>query len=814
MSHTIGSRRRKNESLGNLVSYAQISQGVHLVAENGWMQVEFWNDGVVRVRAGRAGESLDDFSYALEPAGNRFEVEVAVTVEKDCIALRSGDVHVEILQEPLSIRFLDQDGKLVNRDDPAFGISWLGQEVTVYKELQPGERFLGLGEKTGPLDKRGRAYVNNNTDNFGYGPDSDPLYASIPFFIGLHSQGIYGFFLNNSYKTTFNFGASSDRFAWYAADDGQMDYFYMHGGLDRGVEQVLRSYAWLTGTMPLPPKWALGFQQCRYSYYPDAEVLRIAQTFREKQIPCDVLYLDIHYMDAFKVFSWHPTSFPDPKLLSEQLKALGIRLVVIMDPGIKVEEGYESYDTGIAGEHFALLPDGKPYSGQVWPGWSHFPDFTAAKTRAWWGDQMKIYTDAGIEGFWNDMNEPAAWGQHLPGLIAFEMEGEGGSFKEARNIYGMQMARATMEGATKLLGEKRPFNLTRAAFAGIQRYAAVWTGDNTASEDHMMAGVRLVNSLGLSGVAFAGYDIGGFVGEPSPALYARWMQLGAFSPFFRAHSMINSRDAEPWSFGEEVEDIARNFIRLRYRLLPYLYSAFEEARFGMPIARSLALEWPQDPKIYQQPHDAAYLFGPEILVIPVESHRQLAKIYLPAGQWYDFYDDSLLEGGKEHLIELNIEKLPLYVRAGAVVAMQSPVMHTGAAHAGVLHLHVYAGEVSRKVHVFEDDGLANTETHISDFASRMGIHNGHERRLSLEPQLGNHPSEFRKVKLYLHGVDADVDIFLNGIKPKVSHEDFKLVEPVSRFDPFMPAVGTAPKVENLPVIEFDWDARTAYELLY
>ncbi|HEX2901551.1 MAG TPA: TIM-barrel domain-containing protein, partial [Bacteroidia bacterium] len=299
-----------------------------------------------------------------------------------------------------------------------------------------------------------------------------------------------------------------------------------------------------------------------------------------------------------------------------------------------------------------------------------------------------------------------------------------------------------------------------------------------------------------------------------PALYARWMQLGAFSPFFRAHSMINSRDAEPWSFGEEVEDIARNFIRLRYRLLPYLYSAFEEARFGMPIARSLALEWPQDPKIYQQPYDAAYLFGPEILVIPVESHRQLAKIYLPAGQWYDFYDDSLLEGGKEHLIELNIEKLPLYVRAGAVVAMQSPVMHTEAAHAGVLHLHVYSGEASRKVHVFEDDGLANTETHISDFASRMGIHHGHERRLSLEPQLGNYPSEFRKVKLYLHGVDADVDIFLNGIKPKVSHEDFKLVEPVSRFDPFMPAVGTAPKVENLPVIEFDWDARTAYELLY
>ncbi|MEY3444190.1 MAG: hypothetical protein RLZZ519_2471, partial [Bacteroidota bacterium] len=693
MNPSRGTRRTRNVHLGNLVSYSQISQGLHVIAENGWLQVEFWNPGVVRVRAGRSDEPLDDFSYALDAQATKVPVTVEYQFSSECIILRNYDVQIQILTAPVSIQFLDETGRIVNSDDPAFGISWLGQEVSVYKSLQPGERFLGLGEKTGPLDKRGRAYVNNNTDNFGYGPDSDPLYVSIPFFIGVHPQGIYGFFLNNSYKTTFNFGASSDRFAWYAADDGQMDYFYLHGGLEGGVEKVLKSYAGLTGVMPLPPKWSLGFQQCRYSYYPDAEVLRIAETFREKRIPCDVLYLDIHYMDAFKVFSWHPTSFPNPKLLADQLKELGIRLVIIMDPGIKVEEGYESYDTGMAEGHFALLPDGKPYSGQVWPGWSHFPDFTAGKTRDWWGAQMKIYTDAGIEGFWNDMNEPAAWGQHLPGLIEFDMEGEGSSFKEARNVYGMQMARATREGASKLLGEKRPFTLTRAGFAGIQRYAAVWTGDNTASEDHMMAGVRLVNSLGLSGVAFAGYDIGGFVGEPSPALYARWMQLGAFCPFFRAHSMINSRDAEPWSFGEEVEDIARNFIRLRYRLMPYLYSAFEATQTGLPIARSLAIEWPQDPKIYQQPYDTAYLFGADILVYPVESHRQLAKIYLPAGSWYDFYDDVRYEGGREHVIELNIEKLPLFVRESAVIPMQTAVLHADATHDGTLHLHVYEGDV-------------------------------------------------------------------------------------------------------------------------
>lgn len=801
-------------NLGNLVSFARTEFGIHILTENGWLQVEFWSEATVRVRAGRHGEPMDNFSYALDEANSPKKIEFQCNEASGHILLSSGNVQVKIHQNPVSLQFLDETGRIVNSDDPAFGISWLGQEVTVYKSLQPGERFLGLGEKTGPLDKRGRAYVNNNTDHFGYGPDSDPLYASIPSFIGVHSQGVYGFFLNNSYRSTFNFGASSDRFAWYAADDGQMDYFYFHGGLDGGIEAVLKQYAALTGSMPMPPKWALGFQQCRYSYYPDAELLRIAQTFKEKRIPCDVLYLDIHYMDAFKVFTWHPAYFPNPKILADQLKALGIKLVVIMDPGIKVEEGYAAYDSGIAGDHFALLPDGKPYSGQVWPGWSHFPDFTSAKTREWWGAQMNIYTEAGIEGFWNDMNEPAAWGQHLPGLIEFDMEGEGSSFKEARNVYGMQMARATMEGAQRLLGNKRPFNLTRAAFSGIQRYSAVWTGDNTASEDHMMAGVRLVNSLGLSGVAFAGYDIGGFVGEPSPALYARWMQLGAFSPFFRAHSMINSRDAEPWSFGEEVEDIARNYIRLRYRLLPYLYAAFEAATTGLPIARSLALEWPQDPKIYQQPYDAAYLFGSEILVFPVESHRQLTKIYLPAGEWIDFYDDTRFEGGREHIIELNIEKLPLFVRAGAVIPMQSPVMSTENAHDGVLHLHVYTGAALREVNLFEDDGLANSATNASQFARRLGLHDGFERTLQLPAQAGSHPSEFSKVKVFFHGWTGESEVQVNGVSIPVEFEEFRLVEPVSRFDPFMPPVGHAPHVSDLPYIEFQWDGVTAYEIRY
>ncbi|MFN8395123.1 MAG: glycoside hydrolase family 31 protein [Bacteroidia bacterium] len=815
MGQNLISRRRTSEGLGRMIYHEQLPQGVHIVAENGWIRVEFWCPNVVRVRMGRPDEEVDNFSYALDPNGDWYDAEVEIKLESDHFLLSADEVEVMVFTDPIRLVMLDQEGRLVNQDDIGVGTRWMGQEVTAYKTLQPGERFLGLGEKTGPLDKRGRAYVNLNTDNFGYGPDSDPLYASIPFYIGVHDQGIYGIFLNNSYKSTFNFGASSDRFAWFSVDDGQMDYFYIHGGLKNGIAGVLHYYGWLTGKGAIIPKWALGFQQCRYSYYPAAEVLRIAQTFREKQIPCDVLYLDIHYMDAFKVFTWHPEYFPDPKKLAEQLKELGIRLVVIMDPGIKVEPGYEPYDTGIRDGHFAKLPDGEPYSGQVWPGWSHFPDFTQPETRKWWGEQMSIYSEAGIAGFWNDMNEPAAWGQHLPGLIEFDMEGELGSFKEARNVYGMQMARATFDGARELRPGERPFNLTRAGFAGIQRYAAVWTGDNTASEEHMLAGVRLVNSLSLSGVFFAGYDVGGFVGEPNPGLYARWMQLGAFSPFFRAHTMINSRDAEPWAFGEEVEDIARNFIRLRYRLMPYIYTAFAMPGLGpnLPVVQSLAMEWPHDPKIYQQPYDAQYLFGPDILVIPVESHKSLTKIYLPEGEWYDFYDDRKYVGGQEHIIELSIERLPLFVRAGAVIPMQSAVQHMDQPHDGILDLHVYAGTVSeRSMMVYDDDGISYD--HLAGaYSLRQGVHKAAERNLAFQ-QIGHYQDPFKRLRIHFHGAGDLKSVNVNGMDIGTSIGEFRAVEPVSRFDPFLPPVGFAPSVKDLPFIVLEESKHSEWEIRY
>lgn len=788
--------RRKNVNLGKISNIESLKNGIHVFAENGWLQIDFYRSDVLRVRAGKTGESLDDFSMAVIASPEVLELDVNLNPTNAQIS--SDAIQIVISSETCALSFFDKQGNLLNADDPAFGISWLGNEVTAYKSIQNGERFVGLGEKTGPLDRKGNSYTNWNTDNFAYAPDADPLYLTAPFYMGIHSQGMYGIFFDNSHKTHFNFGATNDRFSYFSAEDGQMDYYFFQGNTPL---EIVQSYTWLTGRMPMPPKWSLGFQQCRYSYYPDKEVLRIAETFREKSIPADVIYLDIHYMDAFKVFTWHPERFPDPKGLVKALEDLGFKVVLIVDPGLKSDENYPAYLSGKEGDHYVKYPDGTEYKGQVWPGWSVFPDFTNEEARKWWGEQLKIYTDAGVEGFWNDMNEPAAWGQDVPHLIEFDLEGRGTTLKEARNLYGMCMARATREGAQKLLGEKRPFILTRAGYSGVQRYAAVWTGDNVATDEHMLAGHRLVNSLGLTGIQFSGYDIGGFAGEASPALFARWMALGAFTPFFRAHTMINTRDSEPWSFGEEVEDISRNYINLRYRLLPYIYSAFEEAASnGTPINRSLVLEWPMQNEVFSKEFDTEYMFGAAILVAPIASTKDLAKVFLPKGNWYNWFNDEQIEGDKIHIAQLSIETLPLYVRESAVIPMQKSVQHVHAQHDGILEIHIYAGNQSYETTFYEDDGKTNAYLN-GKYSKRKIFHDGAAQKLTIQNSHGDWKSDFEKVQFIFHGLQSVSEVQVNGQEISPMKTNFRLVEPVSRFDPFLPEIGEVLEIENLPIIE-------------
>jgi alpha-glucosidase len=785
-----------NHSLGSLVSYT---------AEKG-------SEAIIRVRIFKKEEEQKDFSYAViaTPKHVHFDVkEGAGTIH---IATKS--VTLSIQKDPLRFSFQDHLGNVLSEDDGSFGTAWIGHEVTTYKRLQKGERFVGLGEKTGDLDRRGTACINWNTDKFAYPADQDPLYMTIPFYIGIHSGLQYGIFFDNTHKSRFNFGASNDRFSSFGAEDGEMNYYFIYGNT---VAEIIQNYTHLTGRIELPPIWSLGTQQCRYSYYPDKEVMNVARNYRDKNIPADVIYLDIHYMDDYKVFTFHPERFPTPDEMIDELYQMGFHTAVILDPGIKVEKGYEPYEEGAKQHYFVKYPDGENYSGQVWPGWSHFPDYTRDTVRKWWGDWVKFYTEKGIDALWNDMNEPAAWGQCLPDLIEFHYEGEGATHKKAHNIYGMQMARSTYEGAKHHLKGNRPFILNRAGYAGVQRYTAMWTGDNIATSEHMIAGVRLVNSMGLSGVAFAGFDVGGFAGEASADLFIKWMVLGAFSPLLRFHSMINSKDAEPWAFGEGAEEISRNYISLRYRLTPYIYSAFyESAQTGMPISRSLVLDHPHDEKVYDSRFQNQYLFGHAFMIQPISPEQHYAKVYLPSppspvltvakgevantnGIWYDLHTGHLAPAG-EYMAEVRKERYPLFIKGSSIIPMQSLVYNLSEDPATTLEIHIYHGAENNSFTLYEDDGVSY-EYESDNYNKRtIAFHPSH-KKITLSPVSGKYVSHFTALKIYLHGFGSLSSIKVNNKAKDVHTESYQFIAPVSSFDPFYKAEAADMMNPDVPFIE-------------
>jgi len=726
------------------------------------IQLSFLAENCCRIRARHCGNKLRTHSYAVD--GQRTPIPFKLKETKDRFTLRTKELTLEVDRSPIRFTLKDKKGNVLVEDDNAFGLNAIGTEVTHYRKLQPAERFLGLGEKVGPIDKRGQSYTNYNTDTFGYSVEQDPLYLTIPFFIGHHVKGCYGYFLDNSHQTTFNFGASSNRFSWTSITDGEFD-LYLFGGQD--IPAIIRAYTALTGRMKLPPKWSLGYQQCRYSYYPDDEVKTLATTFRDKQIPADVIYLDIHYMEEYKAFTFDDKRFPNPKKMMAELADKGFKVVCIVDPGIKVQKGYGTYDRGVKKDVFVKMPDGERYQGEVWPSWSHFPDYTSERARKWWGEELKFYHKLGVKGIWNDMNEPAAWGQSLPGFLEFDHEGEGAAMREARNVYGMQMARATAEGMQKHMKEERNFVLTRAGFSGVQRFSAVWTGDNVSSDEHLLLTSRMLQGMGLSGISFAGADVGGFVGEASPALFARWIALGAFQPMYRSHTQVNTRDAEPWSFGEEVEQIARNYISLRYQMLPYIYSCMHRSTVDG----------------YDSSYDNQYYFGEGLLVVPAESNETLRRAYLPKktaegkkAKWLDFYTDTPVKSG-EIVADCPVHKLPLYVRQGSILPFQQAVQHTAEKHDGILRLHVYPG-ADGSLDFYEDDGL----TVDSTTAERNIVLKGNT--LTIGKQKGSFSSEFKKVAVIFHGLTRKKSVTIDGKKKKLETRSNRFVQPISGIDTF------------------------------
>lgn len=743
------SQQNTSSSLGNLKKMKKTENGLDIETSFGNVKVIVYNSQIIRIRIVK-GEFEPDFSYAV--IANPEKTTFKILETEGLTTLITDSIRLDISSNPVRLRFLTKDNRIINQDD-TFGTNWVGDEVTSYKLLQEGEKFIGLGEKTGNLNRRGEAHTNWNTDNPSYQVDDDDLYSTFPFYIGIHHDLNYGIFFDNTYKSLFNFGASNNRFSSFGAEGGEMNYYFIYGST---IRQIINQYTMLTGRINIPPIWSLGFQQSRWSYFPDNEVLNLAKTFREKKIPLDNLYLDIHYMDAYKVFTWNPERFSKPEEMLGKLKDMNVHTTVIVDPGIKVEKGYKAYEEGISQSYFIKYPDGKEYCAQVWPGWCNFPDFTRPDVRKWWGNNFGPMINAGVEGFWTDMNEIASWGGgYTPSLVQLNWDGRFASYKQAKNAYGMQMSRSTYEGSRSLMNGKRPLTLTRASYAGAQRYTAIWTGDNFASDAHMMLGCRLVNSLGISGMAFAGVDVGGFMGETSTKLFGRWLTIGAFTPFFRVHKESNANSSEPWTYGESIENISRNYISLRYRLMPYLYSAFAEAhKIGIPVSRTLIIDNTFDEKCWYYAYQQQFMFGPSILVAPVESTKEITRVYLPNGNWFDFFTGKQYNGEQEIMIECPLDKLPVFAKGGSIIPMQTIVQSTSEKPSDTLFVHVYFGNETSVYNYYEDDGLTYSYEK-GNFTEAKMTFDPANKKIILEPLSGNNfNSKFKTVKVMLHGFEA------------------------------------------------------------
>lgn len=533
--------------------------------------------------------------------------------------------------------------------------------VTIIKKLGKDDAIYGLGDKPGCLNKRGYSYVNWNTDDPAPHVDSfKSLYKSIPFFIVLGDEYCYGIFADNTYKTTFDFGYENTDYYFVEHEKGELDYYFMPGN---DMAEVVGLYTSLTGTTPLYQRWIYGSHQSRWGYYTQDEVLDIADKFRELDIPCDVIHMDIDYMNGYRVFTFDDKKFPDVKGLSEKLADRGVKLISIIDPGVKKDEDYFMYKEGMEMDAFAHDIDGSVYENAVWPGTSVFPDFTKQSVRSWWGDKTKILLEHGISGIWNDMNEPASFNGPLPDDVQFEY----GAHEKVHNIYGHFMAKATYEGLAKNDGGKRPFVLTRAAYAGSQKYCGGWTGDNHSIWAHIALSLEQVCNLSVSGLAMCGSDIGGFGSDTTPELLVRFYEAAVFVPFFRNHSAMGTRRQEPWQFDETTIDAVRKTVKLRYRFIPYIYDlAHECEKTGAPIVRPLVYEYPAD-KHVRNIFDE-YMLGSFVLVAPVIAPgKEAREVYLPDGDWYDYYTGEKYSGGRYILADAPLDKVPVFIKAGAII---------------------------------------------------------------------------------------------------------------------------------------------------
>jgi alpha-glucosidase len=745
-------------------------------ADNSQVQLTILAPDLIRVRAA-FGKPIParDHSWAIAKE-DWARIPWTVSETTEAVTVATDEVEVVVRRSPLLIEFRDaRTHHLINADERPMAYDAKGQLtammfdpkagnfIAVSKKLGFDEHFYGLGEKAARLDKRRGFFINWNSDTPGYTEGKDPIYQTIPFYLGLQRGNAYGIFFDNSYRSYFDFGRSSQQRAWFGAEGGEINYYFFQGP---SIKKILGRYADLTGYMPLPPRWALGNQQSRWSYYPDTMVEEVVREYRERDLPLDVVHLDIDYMLGYRVFTFDPQRFPNPKALTEKLGRQGIKLVTIVDPGVKHQprtdgtgERYFVFEQGLERNFFQHRSNGQLFVPRVWPGESAFVDYTMPDARRWWGDLHRVYTDNGIAGIWNDMNEPSDFvdqtGKNQLDVVSYD-EGEKSTHAKNRNTFALLMSRATYEGLERLRPDQRPYVITRAAYAGIQRYATMWTGDTNSTWEALALNIPMFTSLGLSGEPFVGSDVGGFIGRGNGELLVRSYQVSFLAPFCRNHKVIDGYDQEPWRFGKYYEDIIRKYLKLRYQLLPFLYTTLEEAhRTGVPLFRPLLLNYQNDSSTYNL--DDQFMIGEDLLVAPImkpDVTRRL--VYLPAGTWYDYWTNKKHAGGTMITVDAPLDTVPLFVRAGAMIPTMPPRNYVGEQPSDPITFVIYPNDKDlASGELYEDDG--NSPAYKRGLFRRTRVsarREGREFVVSIDETEGQYKPGPRKLNFTVAGSTA------------------------------------------------------------
>ncbi len=731
------------------------------------LRLSFMEEGLVRCRyvSGAVFENIP--SYGVAPD---YVESPPVLEEEEC------ELWHEVRTPRLIVRIRRKDGGLVFLEraggrelcTDAEGMGHRLQERTgdelvwVLKEMPEQAHFFGLGDKPCALNLRGRRFEMWGSDHYKFKPESDPLYKSIPFFVCLNEGLQYGIFFDNTMRSYFDFGKSRPDRLLFGADGGVMDYYFIMG---ESALDTVQTYTRLTGLPPMPPLWSLGYHQSKWSYYPAAEVEKLAATFRQKRIPCDAIHLDIHHMKQYQSFTWDRAHFPDPPGMIRKLGEQGFKVVTIVDPGIKINPDNYVWRSGFERNVFCRRHDGALLAGDVWPGPCNFPDFTSTTTRYWWADLFRRQVaEYGVRGIWTDMNEPAIFPDRtFPDDTRHAFDGYSCSHLKAHNIYGQCMARATRMGMEQHAPERRPFVLSRSGFAGLQRWAATWTGDNYSDWDNLKMANLMVQRLSTSGVSFCGADTGGFLGRPTPELFCRWMQMAAFHVFFRNHSNGEFGGQEPWCFGPVVEEMVRAAIEERYRLLPYIYTQFHRyATLGTPVIRSLAFMHPEDCDTYWR--SSEFFLGDALYIVPVHHPGESGRyLYVPPGTWYSLWTDEPAPAqGAEAWVPTPMGRIPVFVRGGHMVPRWPVQQYVGELDAPPLTYELWwAPDTETQSDHYEDAGEGNGYR-LGDYLLHRFRYRAGARHFRLECRnYGSMEQSRDSVALLVHALPADAKPILS-----------------------------------------------------